>query len=141
MKNNKQIYINLIVSDLEKSTKFYEEIGFVKNPMFSNELACGLAWSEDIVIMLLTKDFAKKFADGKELADSKKTVGAMYALTFNSKEEVDDFVKKVEIAGGRVYTNEYNSQYDFMYTFEVEDLDGYIWEPAFMDMSKFPQNP
>ena len=137
---NKQIYINLIVKDLEKATKFYEEIGFVKNPMFSNELASGLAWSEEIIIMLLSTEFAKNFTDGKEIADPKKTVSCMYALGFNTKEEVDEFVKKVESAGGRVYKNKYNEGYDFMYTFEVEDLDGYIWEPAFMDLSKFPQN-
>lgn len=135
----KQIYINLIVKDLEKATRFYEEIGFVKNPMFSNEEATGLAWSEEIIIMLLSQDFAKKFTDGKEIADPKKSVSAMYCISFDSKEGVDDFVKKVETAGGRVYKNQYNEQYDFMYTFEVEDLDGYIWEPAFMDMSKFPQ--
>jgi predicted lactoylglutathione lyase len=28
---------------------------------------------------------------------------------------------------------------DFMYTFEVEDPDGYILEPAFIDITKFPK--
>jgi predicted lactoylglutathione lyase len=125
------------VKDLEKATAFYEAIGFVKNPMFSNEKASGLAWSDDIIVMLLSQEFAKNFTDGKEIVDPKKTVSAMYAISFNSKEEVDMFIDNVKLAGGRVYTNEYNSKYDFMYSFEVEDLDGYIWEPAYMDLSKF----
>ncbi len=138
--SNKQIYINLIVKDLQKATKFYEDIGFIKNPMFSNDLASGLAWSDEIIVMLLSTEFAKNFTDGKEIADPKQTASAMYALSFNNKQEVDEFIKKAEVAGGRVYKNKYNEQYDFMYTFEFEDLDGYIWEPGYMDMSKFPQN-
>jgi predicted lactoylglutathione lyase len=138
--NNKQIYINLIVKDLVKATTFYEAIEFVKNPMFSNEDATGLNWSENIYVMLLSGKFASNFIDGKEVVDPKKTVSAMYALNFNSKEEVDEFVEKVRVAGGRVYMNEYNASYEFMYGYEFEDLDGYIWEPYYMDMSKFPQN-
>lgn len=139
---SKQIYINLITKDLAKSTAFYKAIGFKLNPQFSNEVASGLSWSEDIIVMLLTEKFALNFNDGKTIADPKKTVSAFYALSFDSKQEVDDFCTKVQSAGGRVYTNEFNQEVagDFMYTFEVEDLDGYIWEPAFMDLSKFPQN-
>ena len=33
----KQIFINLPVKDLEKSTDFYQRLGFTKNPMFSDE--------------------------------------------------------------------------------------------------------
>ncbi len=140
MQNNKQIYINLIVKDLEKSTKFYESLGFIKNPQFSNYDASGLSWSENIMVMLLTEDFARNFTDGKHIADSKKTVAAIFAISFESKAAVDDFATKARAAGAKVYRNKYNDQYDFMYGVEVEDLDGYIWEPTYMDMSKFPQN-
>jgi predicted lactoylglutathione lyase len=136
---NKQIYINLIVKDLAKATKFYEDIGFVKNPMFSDENASGLAWSENIIVMLLTESFAKNFTEDKEISDNKKSISALYSISMNSRDEVDEFRKKSIKAGARVYDNEYNKQYDFMYGFEMEDLDGYVWEPIYMDMSKFPQ--
>jgi uncharacterized protein len=138
----KQIYINLIVKDLVKSTSFYEAIGCTKNPMFSSEAASAMIWSEEISFMLLTEQFALNFNDGKEIADQKKTVGAFYALSLASKEAVDDFCDKAKSAGGRVYVNKFNQDMagDFMYTFEVEDPDGYILEPAFMDVSKFPKN-
>lgn len=137
MQSRKQIYINLIVADLVKATAFYEAIGFVKNPMFSSEEAAGLVWSEEIIIMLLARQFAQKFTDGKEIADPQKVISTLFALSFGSKGEVDEFVEKAKKAGGRVYKNDYNKQYDFMYTFEVEDIDGYIWEPTYMDTSAF----
>jgi uncharacterized protein len=139
---SKQIYINLIVKDLEKSTKFYEALGYTKNKMFSGPTASAMAWSENILFMLLTEDFAKNFNDGKDFVDQKKTVSAFYALSLESRQAVDEFCKNAKLAGGRVYENEFNKKVagDFMYTFEVEDLDGYILEPGFMDSSKFPSD-
>lgn len=138
----KQIYINLIVTDLVKATAFYEAIGCTRNPLFSNEDASAMVWSDEISFMLLTEQFARNFDDGKEIANQKKSVGAFYALSLESKEAVDEFCKKAKEAGGRIYANKFNQEVasDFMYTFEVEDPDGYILEPAFMDISKFPQN-
>jgi len=138
----KQIYINLIVKDLAKATAFYAAIGCTKNPMFSNGDASAMVWSNEISFMLLTEQFALNFNDGKDIADQKKTVGAFYALSLDSKEAVDDFCEKAKSAGGRAYVNKFNQEVaaDFMYTFEVEDPDGYILEPAFMDISKFPKN-
>jgi uncharacterized protein len=137
----KQIYVNLITKDLAKSTAFYEAIGCTKNEMFSDENASGMMWGDNIVFMVLTEDFARKFDDGKAFVDQKKTVSAYYALSCDSKEEVDNFCAKAKAAGGRVYTNKYNEEIagDFMYSFEVEDTDGYILEPNYMDLSKFPQ--
>jgi uncharacterized protein len=142
MQNKKQVYINLIVKDLVKSTSFYEAIGCTKNSMFSSDAASAMVWSEEISFMLLTEKFALNFNDNKEIADQRKTVSAFYALSLESKEAVDNFCKKAEGAGGRVYVNKFNQDMasDFMYTFEVEDPDGYILEPAFMDLSKFPKN-
>jgi uncharacterized protein len=138
---SKSIYISLITKDLAKATAFYEAIGCTKNPMFSDENNSAMMWSDDIIFMLLTEPFATHFSDGKAFADQKKTVGAFYALSMDSREAVDDFCAKAKAAGGRVYPNKYNEEVasDFMYSFEVEDPDGYILEPTYMDTSKFPQ--
>jgi uncharacterized protein len=138
----KQIYINLITKDLAKSTAFYTAIGFTKNEMFSDENACAMAFSDEIVFMLLSEEFARHFDDNKQFVDQKKSVSAYYALSCDSKEEVDEFCAKAKEAGGRVYINKYNEEVagDFMYSFEVEDPDGYILEPVFMDLSKFTQS-
>ena len=36
---SKLIFVNLPVTDLARSTAFYEAVGFTKNPKFSNEQA------------------------------------------------------------------------------------------------------
>ncbi len=138
---SKQIYINLITKDLAKSSAFYRAIGFIKNEVFSNSDAESFMYSDDIVFMILTEEFAKNFNDGKTFPDQKKTVSALYALSCASKEEVDNMCAAAKSAGGRVYENEYNKKVagDFMYSFEIEDPDGYILEPVFMDMTKFSQ--
>ena len=109
--------------------------------MFSNDVATSMMWSEEIVFMLLTEEFAHNFSDNKSFPNQKESVSAFYALNLDSKEAVDEFCAKAKSAGGRVYENKFNQEMagDFMYTFEVEDPDGYILEPAFMDISKFPQ--
>jgi uncharacterized protein len=140
---SKQIYINLITKDLAKSEAFYKAIGCTKNEQFSGEHAVAMAWSDEIIFMILTENFALNFNDGKELANQKKTVGAFYALGLDSKEAVDIFCEGAKNAGGRVYKNQFNEANtgEFMYSFEVEDPDGYILEPVFMDISKFPSEP
>jgi uncharacterized protein len=137
----KSIYINIITKDLAKSTAFYQAIGCVKNEMFSGPTASAMAWSEEIIFMILSEEFALNFNDGKTLADQKKSVGVFFALGLDSKEAVDTFCAKATEAGGRVYTNKFNQDNagDFMYSFEVEDTDGYILEPVYMDVSKFGQ--
>ncbi len=141
MQTKKSVYINLIVKDLAKATAFYEAIGCTKNPMFSNDVATSMMWSEEIIFMLLTEEFARNFSDNKSFPNQKETVSAFYALNLASKEAVDEFCANAKRAGGRVYENKFNQEVggDFMYSFEVEDTEGYVLEPGFMDISKFPQ--
>ena len=137
---SKQIYINLITKDLAKSTAFYAAIGFTKNEMFSGPTATSMQFSDDIIFMLLTEEFTLNFNDGKAIANQKQSVGAFYALSCDSREAVDEFCAAAKANGGRVYENDFNKANagEAMYSFEVEDPDGYILEPVFMDVSKFP---
>jgi predicted lactoylglutathione lyase len=137
---NKKIYVNLPVTNLEKSTNFYEALGFVKNPQFSNADASALVWSENIVLMILKRDFYQKFLDGKTIAHTLTSSGALLALEMSSKEEVDKFANIAKENGGSFFMAEPNKGLDFMYGLEVSDPDGNTWEPFFMDVSKFPQN-
>ena len=54
---SKMIFINLPVTDLERSIAFYEAIGARKEPKFSNDAAAMMVFSETISVMLLTKPF------------------------------------------------------------------------------------
>lgn len=133
-----QVYINLPVADLPKATAFYEALGFVKNPQFSNEQASGLAFDTNVIVMLLSHDFTKTFLpEGKEIADAHKTCEVFNAIQLGSREEVDAMFNKAIAAWWR----EAKAAYDhgFMYGHDFEDLDGHIWEPFRMDASQMQQ--
>src|SRR3546814_16084966 len=94
------IFVNLPVADVERSTAFYEAIGFEKNAKFSNEQASSMMWSDSIVVMLLAKPFYATFTP-KQIADSHATSGALYALSFDSRADVDANTEAAIAAGGR----------------------------------------
>ena len=87
----KTIFINLPVTDLARSMAFYEAVGFSNNPMFTNEQAAAMAWSDEIVVMLLTHDFWKTFTS-KAIPDAANTAQVLLCLSQDSKEAVEEFV-------------------------------------------------
>jgi predicted lactoylglutathione lyase len=130
---SKQIYINLPVSDLAKSTEFYTALGFTKNSDFSNDDASAMQWSDDIFVMLLKPDFYKKFLKGKNIGDTASTSAVLLALTLDSKEEVQKFADTAKQNGGDYYNIDMGVPEDMMFGYEVQDPDGNQWEPVWMN--------
>lgn len=138
---SKQVFINLPVSDLAKSTAFYEALGFTKNPDFSDENASSMMWSDEIVFMLLTRDFFQKFlANGKTTAHTLTSSAALIALTVDSREAVQQFADTAKANGGSYHLAAPNEGLDFMCSLEVQDPDGNVLEPVWMDPNFDPQS-
>ncbi|HEX2786659.1 MAG TPA: VOC family protein [Ignavibacteria bacterium] len=133
----KQIFVNLPVKDLKKSIEFYSKLGFTFNPQFTDENATSMIVGDNIFVMLLVEKFFKTFTK-KEIADSTKTTEVIICIDAESKEEVDDLVKKAWDAGGSIYADP--QDHGWMYQHSFADLDGHQWEIAYMDMNAFPQN-
>ncbi len=132
------IYINLPVKNLSQSTDFYTALGFTLNPQFSNQNASAMIFNDNLTFMLLTHEFYSKFTT-KHIADTHHTSAVLISLSMDSKDEVQKFANTAKSHGGSYYMAEPNKEMgDAMFALEVEDLDGHILEPAFMDMSKFP---
>lgn len=129
---SKQIFVNLPVTDLSKATDFYEALGFIKQPDFSNEKASGMKWSDEIFVMLLTHNFYKKFIKGAAVADATKQSGILLALSLDSKEEVQKFADTAKQNGGDSYQVDMGISEDMMFGYEVQDPDGNHWEPVWM---------
>ena len=129
----KQVFINLPVSDLKKSTAFYEALGFTKNDDFSDENATALSWSDTIVLMILERDFYKSFIKDKNVIDAKTTSGVLLALSLESKEAVQEFADTAKANGGDYYTAGPEIPDDVMFGYEVSDPDGHVWEPVWMN--------
>jgi len=125
-----QIFVNLAVKDLPKSKAFFEKLGYSFNPQFTNDDAACMVISDTIYAMLLTEPFFKKFTN-KDLVDAKKATEVLVCLSAESRETVDEIVRKAVAAGGRIYNDP--QDYGFMYGHGFEDLDGHQWELAFME--------
>lgn len=135
----KMIFVNLPVSDLARSTAFYEAIGFEKNDKFSNDLASGMVWSDAIHVMLLTHDFWKTFTT-KQIPDAHSSAQVLLCLSRDSKAEVDSIVADATAAGGKGDPTP-TQDMGFMYGRSFEDPDGHIWEVMWMDPAAAEQGP
>jgi predicted lactoylglutathione lyase len=133
----KMIFINLPVRDLPRSVAFYEAVGFTNNPMFTNEMAAAMAWSDEIVVMLLTHDFWKTFTS-KTIPDAREAAQVLLCLSQDNQDAVEAIVGKAIAAGGKADPTP-KQDMGFMYGRSFEDPDGHVWENVFMDMSAVPE--
>jgi uncharacterized protein len=128
----KMIFINLPVSDLLRSTAFYEAVGAVKNPQFSDDTASCMVFSDTIHAMLLTHDKYRQFTS-KKIVDAKTTSEVLICISAESRAAIDDVVAKAKAAGGGVDPTPVQD-FGFMYGRSFEDPDGHIWEVMWMDV-------
>lgn len=133
---SKMIFVNLPVTDLPRSMAFYEAVGFTNNPQFTNEQAAAMAWSDEIVVMLLTHDFWKTFTD-RAIPDARRSAQVFLCLSHDSRDEVDAIVARATGAGGKGEPTP-TQDHGFMYGSSFEDPDGHIWENVYMDMNALP---
>ena len=132
----KMIFVNLPVTDLQMSMKFYEAVGFTNNKQFTNDQAAAMQWSEEIAVMLLTHDFWKTFTD-RTIPNAHESAQVFLCLSHDSREEVDAIVAKAGAAGGIAEPTP-TQDHGFMYGSSFEDPDGHIWENVYMDMAAVP---
>ena len=135
---SRMIFINLPVTDLERSIRFYEAIGGRKEPKFSNDAAAMMVLSETISVMLLTHDFYKGFT-GKPIADAHATSQVLIALSADSPAAVDRMVEAAAAAGGKADPGPKQEMGGMMYGRSFEDPDGHHWEPMWMDAAAAEQ--
>ena len=127
----KMIFINLPVSDLAKSTAFYEAVGAQKNPQFSDPTASCMVFSETIFAMLLTHEKFRQFTP-RPVADARQATEVLICVSAESRAEVDATVTRAGGAGGQVDPAP-KQDHGFMYGRSFEDPDGHIWEVMWMD--------
>jgi predicted lactoylglutathione lyase len=131
-----QVFINLPVTNLEKSAALYTKMGFTINPAFSDNSAKCLVWSEEIFLMIMTTDRFKTFAT-RPLADTKNGLAGIYALSVSSLAKVNEVAGNALAAGAT--EPKPLQDHGFMQLRTIEDADGHTWEIFFMDMTKLPQ--
>ena len=123
------LFCNIGVKDLVKSRGFFETLGFHFNEDDSDDKAACLVLGDHQFVMLLTHEFMKDYTH-KPISYGKDQTEVLLSCILDSKEEVDQVVKKAVYLGA----TEYHPVRDlgFMYTRVFEDLDGHQWEWAWM---------
>jgi len=82
--------------------------------------------SEDIYVMLLTHVKFKEFTP-KAICDSTKSTEVLICLSSESRDNVDDTVRKAVAAANDPCSVQ---DYGFMYQHGFQDLDGHIWNSS-----------
>ena len=131
----RKIFVNLPIKDMQRSRAFFDALGFSFNPQFTNEQGACMVISEDIFAMLLVEPFFQSFTK-KPISDAKKSTEVLVCLSCESRAEVDELVRKALAAGGT--TPNAAQDHGFMYSHSFEDLDGHVWELAWMDPAAAP---
>ena len=132
-----KVFINLPVKNLEKSTHFFQDLGFNINPRFTDEMAACIVLNETTFVLLLIEEYFKTFIDN-EICDTNLATEVTIALATVSIEEVKRTVSKALSIGGRQYAMP--QDYGWMYQHSFLDLDGHRWEVAYVDEEQLPSD-
>ncbi|MBS1303957.1 VOC family protein [Loktanella sp. SALINAS62] len=127
----RQIFVNLPVTDLNRSRAFYEALGFTINPQFSDKTGNCVVVSDTICLMILTHAKFAAFSP-RPIADSHAQTASLVALSCDSRAEVEAMTNAATAHGG---TDNGTTQDmpDFMYGRSFSDPDGHVFEPFWMN--------
>ncbi|HEY8576578.1 MAG TPA: VOC family protein [Devosia sp.] len=129
------IFINLPIRDLDASMRYYKALGFDHNPQFTDDTAACIVISDTIYVMVLTHEKFAQFSS-KPIPDPQQQTQALYALSRDSRAEVDAIAEAGLQAGGS--ETRPAQDYGFMYSRAIADIDGHVWEYVWMDMTQMP---
>ncbi|MFE2299322.1 VOC family protein [Streptomyces sp. NPDC059445] len=134
----RMLFLNIPVTDLERSKAFFAKLGFAFNPKFTDDTAACMLVGEDAFVMLLTRE---KFAEFAKLpmADPTTHTLALYCFSAASRDEVDAVSAAALAAGGTEVDGA--EDYGFMYSRSFYDLDGHGWQVMWMDPAAAEQGP
>lgn len=127
--NPKMIWSNLTVSDLDRTTKFYTELGFKSNGR-SNDLTSFFVGEKNFVMHFFLADCMRANVE-IEISDAHIANEVMFTLSAETKDEVDKWANEVQNAGGKIVSKpkEFGQGY---YGFVFADPDGHKFNVFYM---------
>ncbi|MCK9250723.1 MAG: VOC family protein [Solirubrobacteraceae bacterium] len=138
MATPRMIFVNVTVSDLDRSMAFFTALGMEFNPSFTNDECACMVVSDMGYVMLQTNESIRRFTD-KELVDSHVATEAILCLSAESREDVDAFADRALAAGGAPAGPA--QDHGFMYGRSFQDPDGHLWEVMWMDPAAVEAGP
>lgn len=132
------LFLNLPVADLAISRTFFVKLGFEFNEKFCDDGAACMIVSDKAYVMLLERDRFAEFVT-RPVADPGAATALSVAISADDREAVDGFVETALEAGAGAAKEP--QDYGFMYQRSFHDLDGHLWEVAWMDSVAVEQGP
>lgn len=127
--SERTLYITLPVRDLGRARAFYAELGFALDPQFSSEQGACFVINQKTRVMLAPEAVFTSLTT-RAIADRRTHLQALFALSCESRAEVDALVKRAIALGGS--TEDEPKDHGFMYDWSFYDLDGHGWGVACM---------
>lgn len=121
----KAIFINLPISNVEKSRSFWKNLGFDFNESYSDEKALCLVLNEGLMYaMLITQSYFETFTNRPVFNGSTSQV--ILAIEVSNRQSVDRMVKLALENGATRYREK--ADHGWMYYDSFADPDGHQWE-------------
>ena len=132
------LFLNLPVSDLTASRSFFSELGFEFNEKFCDDKAACMVVSDQAYVMLLQRDRFAEFVT-RPVAHAGEESALTVCISADNRSAVNALADAALAAGA---TSAKDPQdYGFMYQRSFHDLDGHLWEIAWMDPVTVEQGP
>ncbi|MBO9732496.1 MAG: VOC family protein [Chitinophaga sp.] len=118
----KRIWANFGVSDLARTTRFYQQLGFKSNGS-SAQLTSFFFGDKEFIIHFFLKEVLEPAMKGP-LSDASAGNEIIFTLSADTREEVDEWEKAVEAAGGTLVSRP-EAFGEGYYGFVFADPDGH----------------
>jgi uncharacterized protein len=132
------LFLNLPVADLPSSREFFAALGLEFNERFCDDGALCMVVSEQAYVMLLQRERFAEFVT-KPVADATAATALTVAISAGDREGVDALAEAALAAGAS--RAKVPQDYGFMYQRSFHDLDGHLWEVAWMDPVAVEKGP
>jgi len=119
----KMIWANLAVADLERTTKFYTELGFKPNGTPNDQLTSFKFAGNEFIIHFFLKEVLQSNMK-IELSNAHSVAEILFTLSAESIAEVDEWAVQVAKAGGKLLSQPEAFGHNY-YGFMFADPDGH----------------
>ncbi|TWT07946.1 extradiol dioxygenase [Planococcus sp. CPCC 101016] len=122
----KELWINLPVKDLNRSSEFFDKIGVtvMERDDNNNEMVGLVVGQHQVHVMLVLEERFKRFTRN-ELMDADQSTEALFSISVETRDELDEIIGKVKQAGGFVFAEP--AEQSGYYGAGFADLDGHRW--------------
>lgn len=122
--SNRTMFVTLPVRDVARSRAFWEALGFELDSKLCGESSACVVINEQTRVMMADEALFTSLTT-RAIGDRSTHLQALFALSCDSREEVDALVRRALAHGGT--TEDKPTDHGFMYDWSFFDPDGHGW--------------